>query len=480
MVGKTSVSVRRLLVGLWLCYGLGLAQSPSLQQELNRLLRAEWLQYGYCGIVVRDLRTGETLFQHDAERVLTPASTTKLITTAAALDLLGSDYRFRTRVWMRGHLDREGTLNGDLILQGGGDATLTLNALKQLAQQVRTAGIQRVEGLLLYDDSWLDAERYGFGWNIDDEPFGYQAQMSALCVERNAVRLYARPADKPGEPAQLRVEPPTDYVQLVNLTRTVEERATQARLTATRQRALNRLIVSGTIPIGSDEVLIGRYAVENPSRFATVLFRDALREVGIQVPSRIAPMLHPMEGTEQLIAEHRSPPLSEIVALINKPSDNLLAEIVLKAIGREKRGRATTEAGLEAVREFLQQAGLEMGAVYLVDGSGLSRINAISPENLVRLLTYMARSPQAELYRQSLPLFGVDGTLRNRLRETPVQGKGAAKTGSLLRVSTIAGYLTTRSGRELVFAIMMNAYNASGSEARTLQDQIVRLLWEQL
>ena len=471
---------RWVLVGVWLGYGLGMAQSPRLQQEFHPLLRAEWLRYGSCGIVVRDLRTGETLFQHEAEQVLIPASTTKLITTAAALHLLGSAYRFRTQVWMRGRLEENSTLKGDLILRGGGDATLSVNDLKQLAQQVRAAGVQRVEGLLLYDDSWLDAERYGFGWNIDDEPFGYQAQMSALCVERNAVRLYARPADKPGEPALLRLEPPTDYVQIVNLTRTAERDSGGARLAATRLRALNRLIVSGTIPIGSNEVLVGRYSVENPSRFAAVLFRDALREAGVQVPNRIAPMLRPMEGTEQLVAEHRSPPLSEIIALINKPSDNLLAEIVLKTIGREKRGRATTEAGLEAVREFLQQAGLEMGAVYLVDGSGLSRLNAISPENLVRLLTYMARSPQAEAYRRSLPLFGIEGTLRNRLRETPVQGKGAAKTGSLMRVSTIAGYLTTRSGRELVFAIMMNAYNAPGSEARALQDQIVRLLWERL
>ncbi len=471
---------RWVLVGLWLGYGLGVAQSPRLQQEFNPLLRAEWLRYGYCGIVVRDLRTGETLFQQEAERVLIPASTTKLITTAAALGLLGGDYRYRTQVWMRGRLEESGTLKGDLILRGGGDATLSVNDLKQLAQRVWAVGVQRVEGLLLYDDSWLDAERYGFGWNIDDEPFGYQAQMSALCVERNAVRLYARPADKPGEPAQLRLEPPTDYVQVVNLTRTTERDSGGARLAATRLRALNRLMVSGTIPIGSDEVLLGRYAVENPSRFTAVLFRDTLHEAGVQVPNRIAPMLQPMEGTEQLIAEHRSSPLSEIVALINKPSDNLLAEIVLKTIGREKRGRATTEAGLEAVREFLQQAGLEMGAVYLVDGSGLSRMNAISPENLVRLLAYMARSPHAEVYHRSLPLFGIEGTLRNRLRETPVQGKGAAKTGSLLRVSTIAGYLTTRSGRELVFAIMMNAYNAPGSEARALQDQIVRLLWEQL
>ncbi len=469
---------------LWFCWGLGLTQQPSLQQEIDQLLSVEWLKYGSCGIVVRDLRTGETLYQREAERLLIPASCTKLITTAAALQLLGADYRYRTQVWMRGRLETDGTLKGDLILRGGGDATLTLNDLKQLAQKVRAAGVQRVEGLLLYDDSWLDAERYGFGWNIDDEPFGYQAQMSALCVERNAVRLYARPASQPGEPSQLRLDPPTDYVQVVNLTRTTE-RGSPARLSATRLHALNRLIVSGTIPLGSDEVLIGRYSVESPSRFTAVLFRDALREAGVAVSNRIAPLLNADpsaqgRGDRALTAEHLSPPLREIVALINKPSDNLLAETVLKTIGREKRGRGATDAGLEAVRAFLRQAGLEMGAVNIVDGSGLSRINGISAENLVRLLTFMARSPNAEAFRASLPVYGVDGTLRNRLRDTPVQGNAFAKTGSLYRVSTIAGYLRTRSGRELVFAILMNNYTASSSDARNLQDQIVRLLWERL
>ncbi len=464
---------------LWFCWGLGLAQQPGLQQEMDRLLSVEWLKYGFCGIVVRDLRTGETLYQRESERLLIPASCTKLVTTAAALQLLGADYRYRTQVCMRGRLETDGTLKGDLVLRGGGDATLTLNDLKQLAQKVRAAGVQRVEGLLLYDDSWLDAERYGFGWNIDDEPFGYQAQMSALCVERNAVRLYARPARQLGEPSQLRLDPPTDYVQVVNLTRTTE-RGSPARLSATRLHALNRLIVSGTIPLGSDEVLIGRYSVENPSRFTAVLFRDTLHEAGVVISNRIAPLLNADPSAEQLIAEQLSPPMREIVALINKPSDNLLAETVLKTIGRERRGRGTTDAGLEAVREFLQQAGLEMDAVNIVDGSGLSRINGISAENLVRLLTFMARSPNAEAFRASLPVYGVDGTLRNRLRDTPVQGNAFAKTGSLYRVSTIAGYLRTRSGRELVFAILMNNYTASGSDARNLQDQIVRLLWERL
>jgi PBP4 family serine-type D-alanyl-D-alanine carboxypeptidase len=181
-----------------------------------------------------------------------------------------------------------------------------------------------------------------------------------------------------------------------------------------------------------------------------------------------------------LLAEHLSPPLREVVALINKPSDNLITEITLKTLGKEVRGEGTTAAGVQVLREFLQSAGLEMGAVHIVDGSGLSRINGVSPENFVRLLEYMHRSPHSEAFRESLPVYGVDGTLRNRLRGTPVQGNGYAKTGSLNRVSSLSGYLRTKSGRWLAFSIIMNAYNAAGSDARALQDKLVQILWERL
>ncbi|MCS7300710.1 MAG: D-alanyl-D-alanine carboxypeptidase, partial [Fimbriimonadales bacterium] len=179
---------------LALLLAVALTCAQSLQSEVDALLSVDWLRYGYCGVVVRDLQSGETLYRRDAERVLIPASNMKLIVSAAALHLLGPDYRFRTRVWMRGTLAPNGTLQGDLILQGLGDATLELRDLQSLAKTVRAAGVQRIQGYLLYDDSWLDATRYGFGWSSDDEPFGYQAQMSALCAERNAVRVYAKPA----------------------------------------------------------------------------------------------------------------------------------------------------------------------------------------------------------------------------------------------------------------------------------------------
>jgi D-alanyl-D-alanine carboxypeptidase/D-alanyl-D-alanine-endopeptidase (penicillin-binding protein 4) len=515
---------------------LSLLRAQSLHAEIDALLNVEWLRYGYCGVVVRDLQTGETLYKRDSERMLIPASNMKLLVTAAALHRLGPDYRFRTRVWMRGTLTPDGVLHGDLILQGLGDATLEMRGLETLAQQVRQAGVQRVQGYLLYDDSWLDAERYGFGWSSDDEPYGYQAQMSALCAERNAVRLYAKPAAQVGEPAQLRLEPATDYVELVNRTRTVERGAANTGIRATRTRARNQIIVDGTLPLGSEEVFVGRYSVENPSRYAAHLFRQVLQAAGVVVERGIVPALTPSPsptGWERgvgahgsapyrssspalrergiipiaetystktqaiedpllkvppasrgnrtdarfpsrsggnlkeggipemtLLAEHLSPPMREVVALINKPSDNLITEITLKTLGKEVRGEGTTAAGVQVLREFLQSAGLEMGAVHIVDGSGLSRINGVSPENFVRLLEYMHRSPHAEAFRESLPVYGVDGTLRNRLRGTPVQGNGYAKTGSLNRVSSVSGYLRTKSGRWLAFSIIMNAYNA--------------------
>ncbi|BCW95269.1 MAG: D-alanyl-D-alanine carboxypeptidase/D-alanyl-D-alanine-endopeptidase [Fimbriimonadales bacterium] len=463
---------------------LRMLSAQSLTESIDALLDVDWLRYGYCGVVVRDLQTGETLYQRDSERVLIPASNMKLLATAAAIHRLGADYCFRTRVWARGALTPDGVLQGDLILQGLGDATLDVKGLETLAQQVHQAGVRRVAGYLLYDDSWLDAVRYGFGWNSGDEPYGYQAQMSALCAEGNAVRLYAKPAAQVGEPLQLRLEPDTDYIELVNRTRTVERGAPNTAVDAIRTRARNQIIVSGALPLGSEEVFVGRYAVENPSRYAARLFLKALQAAGVVVERGITANLAPIVPAEtpslRLVAEHRSPPMREIIARINKPSDNLLTEITLKALGREVRGEGTTAAGVQVLREFLQSAGLEMGAVHIVDGSGLSRINGVSAENFVRLLEYMHRSPHAEAFRESLPVYGVDGTLRNRLRGTPVQGNSFAKTGSLNRVSSLSGYLRTQSGRWLAFSIIMNAYNAPASDARALQDKLVQLLWERL
>jgi PBP4 family serine-type D-alanyl-D-alanine carboxypeptidase len=416
------------------------------------------------------------LYERDADRVMVPASNTKLVTSAAAISLLGGDFRYRTRVLASGELSADGTLNGDLILEGGGDPTLSFDDLKKLAGIARAAGIQRVSGSIRYDDSYLDAERYGFGWNIDDEPFGYQAQMSGLSVERNSVQVYASPGAKVGEPVNIRLVPATDYLTVINRAVTHAEGA-RASVSVTRRRAQNVLEISGGLALKAEEGLVGRYSVEEPSRYAAVLFRDALKEAGVEVGG-YPTALFALPPSPRVIAEHQSPPLSEILAMLNKPSDNLIAETLIKTLGKVKRYRGSTAAGLEVVSEFLKGAGLEMNAALFEDGSGLSRMNAISAKNLVRLLEFMWKSPHQAVFLKSLPVMGVDGTLRNRLRDTPVQGKAFAKTGSLYRVSALSGYVTTQSGETLVFSILMNFYTATATDARNLQNEIVKLLYE--
>lgn len=455
------------------------AQSASLPQQLDTLLDVPWLKYASCAVLVRSLEDGSTLYARDHQRVLIPASNTKLITSAAAITLLGEEFRYRTQIAIHGTLSADGTLQGDLLLQGGGDPTLEYKDLQSLAKQVYDAGVRRFDGILLYDDSYFDSERYGFGWNIDDEPFGYQAQMSGLSVERNAVRVYAQPGAKEGDPLQIRLDPPNAYLQIYNLART-HATGRPNNTTVTRERARNVLVLSGGMPSGAQETLLGRYSVENPGGYASVLFLDALKQAGVQIPNpRYAPLFS-LTGKVQQIAEHSSRPMKEIIALLNKPSDNLIAEALIKTIGRVKRGRGTTATGMEVVNEFLRSAGIELGAAQFLDGSGLSRMNTVSAESLVRLLAYMYRSPHKDAFLASLPVMGTDGTLGSRLRNSEVRGKVFAKTGSLYRVSALSGYLTAKSGKVYLFSIIMNAYNAPTSDARQLQDRVVSALYEGL
>jgi D-alanyl-D-alanine carboxypeptidase/D-alanyl-D-alanine-endopeptidase (penicillin-binding protein 4) len=457
----------------------GTAQSANLQQQLDALLNVPWLKYGSCAVLVRSLETGETVYSHDHERVLTPASNMKLITSAAAITLLREEFRYQTRVLLNGTLKADGTLQGDLILQGGGDPVLEYKDLQSLAKQVYEAGGRKMEGMLLYDDSYFDAERYGFGWNIDDEPFGYQAQMSGLSVERNAARVYLKPGDKEGEPLQVRLDPPSEYLQVYNLTKT-HATGRPNNASATRERARNVLIISGGLPLGAQETLLGRYSVENPGAYTASLFLDALKQAGVQIPNpRYAPLFS-LTGKMRQIAEHQSRPMKEILVLLNKPSDNLIAEALIKTLGRVKRGRGTTAAGMEVVNEFLKGVGIEPAAAQFLDGSGLSRMNAVSAESLVRLLDFMYRSSHKDTFFASLPVMGVDGTLSSRLRDSEVRGKVFAKTGSLYRVSSLSGYLTAKSGKVYLFSILMNAFDTPTAEARQLQDRLVSALYEGL
>jgi serine-type D-Ala-D-Ala carboxypeptidase/endopeptidase (penicillin-binding protein 4) len=409
------------------------------------------------GLCVRSLDHGDELYARHADAAFVPASNQKLLVTAAALDTLGPDFSFTTRVLTLGPR-RGGTLRGDLVLQGGGDPTLTTEGLAALADSVAAAGIRCVTGRVRGDDSIFDRQRLGIGWTWDDESFPYAAPISGLTLNGNTVGVAVRPGVGSGMPALVRLDPPTAPIVL-RVGAITAPSGQPASLRIDRRRAQDEIDVSGRLPWHGEPV-VARVTVEDPPLYAAAVFTGLLRERGVRISG--APVLLGTPGSAALLGEIRSPPLAAIIREMNKNSENLVAEMLLKALGMRDGGAGAGAgiggAGEKVLRAFLERAGLRGPALVLADGSGLSRQDLISPRNLVRLLAAMDRHPNRDAFYDSLPVAGVDGTLRHRMAGTAAAGAVRAKTGTLTHVTALSGLVTTRDGERLAFSLLTNNY----------------------
>ncbi len=463
-----------------LLLGPAQAQEFTLSDRINAaLLRLG--PYATCAVRVVALdggpgeggRPGEVLYERNPDLSLSPASNMKLVTTAAALAKLGPDYRFTTEVLSAGKRD-ESSLNGDLVLRGGGDSSLETPGLADLADQVRKAGIRTIRGDLLADDYRYDAERLGNGWNSDDEPFYYSAQISALSVNRNVLQFDVAPAMEVGQPARVTLKPLSDYLQILERPTSVAATET-TRVSVTRERARNEIRVRGRIAVGGELIRNRDVSVEEPELFTAALFRKLLEERGVQVKGKIRRARTP-EGAE-VLASRKSPQLSEMAALLNKPSDNLMAEMLLKELGTTVRLPGTASNGGDVAEAWLKSEGIETGGVAINDGSGLSRQDLLTARVVTELLARADRAPWKPAFVASLPVMGVDGTLRNRMKATRAEGAIVAKTGSLAYVSALGGYTTTAGGRRVAFSVLINNYRGALS-AKRVEDTIALALVE--
>lgn len=474
------------------------APATPLTERLNATLNVPVLKNAIVGAIVRSLDSGETLYEHNPDFALLPASNQKLITATTTLALLGPDFRYTTSLFRTGMIEADGTLTGDLYLKGSGDPSLSSANLKTLAEALAKSGVKKFSGKIVADATRFDEQTLGEGWQWDDEPFDYQPQVSALNCDENVVQIEVRPGSVIGatpdvvlggmDSTSLAFAGST-YLNILNTATTGSGNdPTGANVTTgislERLRAHNDVVISGTIPLGgapSRETV----TVENPARFTVTRLYELLSATGITTAkptaSSISTGIVPPNVT--LVAEHQSAPLSALVALLLKPSDNLFGECFLRTLGAEKGKAGSWSEGRKVVKNFLTEALSDTSGLYIADGSGLSRMNNVTPRLLADLLTYADKKlPPATrtAFVDGLPVGGIDGTLRNRFKGTPLAGNVRAKTGSLTGVSTLSGYVTTRSGKRLVFSLLMNHFTAGGptAQARAAQDAFVLALYD--
>ncbi|SEN59403.1 D-alanyl-D-alanine carboxypeptidase/D-alanyl-D-alanine endopeptidase [Lihuaxuella thermophila] len=452
-----------------------------LSDAIDPLLADEAYAGMISGIMVQSVDHGEVLYRHHAEALLTPASNIKLFTAGAALRSLGMDYRFKTELYRTGPI-RDGVLKGDLVMKGYGDPTLATDGplrvqegpvIEQIVSDLKALGIQRVEGNVVADAGIFTDDVYGDGWSWDDESEYYQPQITALSLNRGTVRLDYLPGEKAGDPIRLTLSPKTDYVRVVNEVVTGPA-GSENTLKIWRDRGTNTIRLSGSLPLdfGGDYT---RVPVENPHLYAGHVLKEQLEQAGISFSARSGVTSGPVPEESELLRRYLSPPLAEVIQYLNKNSDNFYAEMILKTIGFEKKGEGTAKAGISVVTDYSRSLGVDLNAD-LLDGSGLTRRNQLASAHLVGLLTALTEEPYFSAIYDSLPIAGVDGTLRSRMKNTAAAGNLRGKTGSLTDVSALSGYVSTQDGERLAYSMLMNGYT-SGS-MRELQDKIGVLLAE--
>jgi len=470
----------------------------AIRQAVTDTINADRYSGAHWGIQVMDLRTGRSLFRHNSTHLFTPASNTKLLTAATALRRLGPSYRYETRLYVDGPV-QNGVLRGNLIVRGSGDPTIggyqqrrdPTEVFRNWADSLKAAGITRIEGDIIGDDDPFSDVPLGEGWSWNDVPYAYAAEINGLVFNANAIDLQVR-GRRPGAPGRVTWEPfDTDFVQVRNQSRTVPRDSSS-------DEEYERPFGENTFTVDSrlfpNEIQEETLTVTEPTRYFTHVLRTVLQREGIPVRGRgvdvddMSTDPHYAADSVRAVGTYRSPPLRQIVRTMNHESQNLYAEQLLRTLAVVHRPDTTSEEltvgssdlGALVTRMELAEVDIDTSRVQMVDGSGLSRKNYLSPQAMTRLLDFMwteAAPERQSAFYESLPIGGAEGTLEYRYQDgATAQGNVQAKTGTLSGVSALSGYVKTRRGTPLSFVIFCNHHMAETDAVRAAQDAIVNAL----
>jgi D-alanyl-D-alanine carboxypeptidase/D-alanyl-D-alanine-endopeptidase (penicillin-binding protein 4) len=440
------------------------AQLPAAIDAIAN--RPEYHRFRW-GILIQTVSSSRTLYSRDAQQYFIPASNVKLFTTAAALLQLGSDFRIRTSVYGK---------DGVFRLVGRGDPSLTDAQLRELAQQLHNQGVRQIQRLIV-QDGYFQALPLHPTWEWEDIYADYAAPVNSLILNQNAVQLQLSPQEL-GQPVKITWNDPFAAFQweIENQTLTVAS-GTNSGFEVNGILGKSRFQIRGQMAVDSPATVLS-VPLRDPGEHFLQHFKLALIQQGITVAqSQVITSIEKVNEPELAFVE--SPPLFQLIADTNQPSNNLYSEALLRTLGVKDSAtinQDTATLGLNLIKSTLVNLGLNPTSFILADGSGLSRRNLVSPESVVQTLRVISQSPQAGIYRISLPIAGVSGTLRNRFKDTPAQGIVYAKTGTLTGIVTLSGYVDVPNYERLVFSIMVNQSDQPARNIRSAIDEIVLLL----
>jgi serine-type D-Ala-D-Ala carboxypeptidase/endopeptidase (penicillin-binding protein 4) len=449
--------------------------------KIDQLLNSLKPKNGFWGVSANYSEKNERLVNWNGDHPFVPASNMKLFTTAVALIRLGPDYRYTTFLLSDAPVIN-GILKGNLVVRGVGDPTISEKFQKSSTTvfddwtgQLKKQGITEIEGDIVGDDDLFDDIDQGKGWAGDDDLFCYSARISALSFNENCIEVVVTPADKPGEPALVSMQPHTSYMHLENhvITSPIGE---NSDFHGSRSTTSSSIELMGSIEKGVPPYRF-KLSVSNPTLFTVTVLKEVLEKRGIKVrgqPVDIDEMSteKPVNYRLRILASSQSVPLSAIVRHTNKESQNLCAELLFRTLGALYGGKGSTENSVKVMKQTLEPVGIKGDSLSIYDGSGLSRLNLVSPNQIVRLLDYMSNHPFFNDFYPSLPIAGKDGTLAGRMKHTKLTDHLRAKTGSLAHTSTLSGYLRTRKDELVAFSIMGNNILSSSPEVRALQEDL--------
>lgn len=457
------------------------SQKESLVQKVDSIFNSSAFDNAFWGVQIKELGSGALLFSRNSNKMFMPASNQKIVTTSAALMKLKPDFRFTTELIANGQIV-DSVLKGDLVIRADGDPTFytrfyssPLEIFEKWCDSLKLQGISKIEGNIIGDDNFFDDENIGDGWPLDGLDAWYSAEIGPLQLNENYIDLKIIPAKDTLSTPEILPNIKTDYIRIINNIKPVMGKT--RRVNYTRPYKTNVITLSGELGLDADTLNLSP-SIENPTAFYVSVLKEVLNKNHISVSGKAIDIddIQTSEIRENKILTHKSPPLKEIIKHLLKPSQNLYAETMVRILGKEFAQMGSFRNGRKIISEELKKMGVEPGTYAFRDGSGLTRYNYIAPEQINRILTSMYFSEYKNIWMDALPVAGIDGTLRNRMKSGFAHGNVRAKTGTISNVRGLSGYFTSRSGKDYVFSFLVNGHLEESSATDKVTDAVLELL----